>query len=130
MLFRSPNAAYDPIASFRTDITSFELRSVYALPTFHGNSLTVGAQTRLSLNSASYPLLGPVNQFLTSIFAEDTYRPIRQLVLTAGLRLDNTITFGLPAFREFHVSPRAAVTWLISDEHSLRMEYASAFRTR
>jgi outer membrane receptor for ferrienterochelin and colicin len=114
------------LTPFTTHTTALELRAVYALATFHGNSLTLGTQTRLSLVDTSYTLLAPGGQWLLGFFAEDTYHPIQQLVLTAGIRLDITHRFTQGTL--VTPSPRASIAWLINERHSLRIDYASALQ--
>ncbi len=114
--------------------TSTELRTAYTLPTFHDNNLTIGLQARGIFNDVGDPahmmLLPPGRkQLLAGIFVEDNYRPIEPLILTAGLRLDTREMEATRAFRYLSFSPRASVVWLINADHSLRLEYASAFRT-
>lgn len=122
-----PQLAGIAVTPWDSYVTAMELRGVYALATFYGNSLTVGAQTRLSLLETTYALAYPGTQWLFGVFAEDTYRPVEQLVLTAGVRLD--ITHRVAESTSVTASPRATVVWLINDRHSLRADYAMAFQT-
>jgi len=114
------------------DLRSFgaEVRVLYSLPILARNALTVGSQVRLSINDNNF--LGPTGrlQLLAGVFAEDSYRPIQPLILTAGLRLDTREFMDGRPFRYIAFSPRGSVVWLINEQHSLRLEYAADFARR
>jgi outer membrane receptor protein involved in Fe transport len=108
---------------------SAEARVQYALPTLWHNQITVGGQAR-----GMWDFVAPVTQsgralYLVGLYAEDNFRPIKQLIFTGGVRLDDRESPGDKAFRDLSVSPRVAAVWLVNDDHSLRAEYSSAFRT-
>jgi outer membrane receptor protein involved in Fe transport len=60
--------------------------------------------------------------FLGALFLQQVWRPLQQLTLNAGARLDADTDFGA------RVSPRAAVTLLPTDSTSIRASYSEAFR--
>ncbi|MCC6806063.1 MAG: TonB-dependent receptor [Deltaproteobacteria bacterium] len=115
------------LTSYAMRITAPELRAVYALPSFRNNELTVGAQLRFSVVDATFALQGPPHQMLFGVFAEDTFRPVKPLILTAGVRVD--LTHRINDSTGVTASPRASIAWLINDRHSLRVDYATAFRS-
>jgi outer membrane receptor protein involved in Fe transport len=127
-MFFTPDIAVPP-APISFASTSSEARLTYALPTFAGNAMSVGALTRFSANQSAIFRQSGLNLLQVGVFAEDTYRPIKQLVITAGLRFDTREDFVSKAFSYASLSPRASIVWLINDNHSLRLEYGSAFRT-
>lgn len=117
---------------FVLDTTSMEARLAYTVPTFFKNSLTVGAQARgifVAPNDEIFLADPGRRQLLAGLFIEDMFRPVQPLILTAGLRLDTREMAATRAFRYLSFSPRVSVVWLVNDDHSLRLEYASAFRT-
>ncbi|MCC6809798.1 MAG: TonB-dependent receptor [Deltaproteobacteria bacterium] len=117
---------------FVMDTTSVEGRIAYTLPTFYWNSLTVGAQARgifVTTNSAVQLAEAGQRQLLAGLFVEDMFRPLPAWQFNAGLRVDTREMAATKAFRYLSFSPRASIVWLVNDGHSLRLEYASAFRT-
>jgi outer membrane receptor for ferrienterochelin and colicin len=125
----APEISGVPLTYVNLRTTAFELRSLYALPKFANNALTVGFQVRGSVNdSAALADIGK-QQLLAGLFAEDTWHPIQPLVITAGLRADIRESLRETAFKYFSFSPRASIAWLISDNHTLRVDYGAAFRS-
>lgn len=63
-----------------------------------------------------------------AIFAEDVYKPIDKLVVALGLRYD---VFRVKAFDEnqSNLSPRVALSWLLSDNHVVKASFQQGFRT-
>ncbi|MCC6810431.1 MAG: TonB-dependent receptor [Deltaproteobacteria bacterium] len=133
--FRSYTMHYSPRVALPAPSIIFasktiETKGTYNLPTFFGNTLAIGVLLRGTLNDcdAYAPIGKTLLQF--GIFAEDNYRPIKQLLITLGLRGDIHVSQGQGnPFQFLSFSPRASIVWLINQEHSLRLEYASASRT-
>ncbi len=126
----APIGGLPTLSSLRLEFYSLELHARYAAPIFYRNSLTGGAFFRGNMYFGNAVLNSGSNTlFSAGLFVEDTYRPIDALILTAGLRVDTREQPGTAAFRLLSFSPRASIVWLVNDRHTLRAEYASAFRT-
>lgn len=113
--------------------TSVELLLLYTLPELFYNRLTVGFQGRMLFDSAiqdhsSLLSADGQNEQLVGLFAEDQFRPLRWLIVDAGIRIDAEQTSAWRALSRVTPSPRAAVVFIPVPQHSFRLEYASAFR--
>lgn len=107
---------------------SGELFAQYRTPRFYNNQMVIGAQARLyNLDTQRLPANARFQQFY-GIFAEDNWRPIEQLQFTAGIRVETNENAVLKTFRRLSVSPRLAAGWVPSENHALRLEFATAFR--
>jgi outer membrane receptor protein involved in Fe transport len=115
-------------APFDSRSGSAELFAQYKTPKFFFNQLSVGTQLRFVYVGQDGIPENARFQHVYGLFAEDTFRPIDRLVFTAGIRLEANESPRLRAFSRFNVAPRGSVVWLITDDHSLRFEAASAFR--
>ena len=65
---------------------------------------------------------GATQRRSVSLFAQDEWSPVEALRVTVGARVDAYDDFGA------EVSPRIAGVWNLSDQHTVKAQYATAFR--
>lgn len=117
-----------PPVAFSLEQWSTELLAQYASPRFLKQRVIVGLQARAF--HIGWDLIRPEGrlQHFYGLYLEDEIRPLEPLILTAGVRVE---TREAPAFRPFQrltVSPRLAAVFVPNDNHSVRLEFANAFR--
>lgn len=108
-----------------------EINATYASPSFYHNRLVGGAQLRLlNAEASDSAKLVPGGGFQQdySLFAEDQFRPWNWLIMTGGLRAEVRIAQKLEPTARFNLSPHGAVVVVPAEGHSLRIEYATAYR--
>ncbi|MGC8926757.1 MAG: TonB-dependent receptor plug domain-containing protein [Myxococcota bacterium] len=99
------------------------------------NNLLVGGNYRLITFSADQlkPGYQKFDQHLVGAFIQEEYKPIKQIILNAGIRFDmQKINDHNKELRDeenrYNFSPRASFTFLPLDEHYLRLAAGTAFR--
>jgi len=128
------NFHFDFMGMSPTDTTSYDSRSnSFTLNTQHnfkygllGNHVTsLGMEARwikISKTPGFEPPADPYQiQQVDSVFLQQEYRPVKKLILTAGVRITHNtdVTTGTGLLYE----PRASIVYLLNDQNSLRAEW-------
>ncbi len=115
------------VLAFRENAGQVSAR--YSFKTFYKNQLVAGAQVLVfSVDDPGQIAYSGQPQQLYTLYAEDNYRPLPQLIFTAGLRLETREGTGFKPFSRFIANPRLSVVWLPANGHSLRLEFATSYR--
>ncbi len=125
----------------------------FDMPLVHGisNTANIEAQKNFKISSSNNLLIGgnyrlitfnsdqlkpgyqKFYQNLAGTFVQNEYRPIKKVILNAGIRFDiQDIRDNNKALKDeknrYNFSPRASFTFLPSDEHYIRLAVGTAFR--
>ena len=99
------------------------------------NNLLLGGNYRLITFNSEQLKSGyqKFYQHLVGTFAQDEFRPIKQIILNAGIRFDmQDIEDNNKDLKDekkrYNISPRASFTFLPYEEHYLRLSVGTAFR--
>lgn len=102
----------------KTDTYDFELEGLFN--THSNNSLVTGLIYRF--NTVNSDLLSGYNQQeIWGLYAQDDFKPLSSLLVTAGARHDYHPLAG------WNTSPRAAIVYTPTDGHTLRLSYTTAY---
>ena len=131
----------------KTESEGGVLQLMHAADPFdHHNSLVIGSEythNKFGSNSlssfsgfGSFPALISMNEKILAFYAQDTLSLTSRLILTAGVRYDRdqidfsddlvTPNSGSKAF--YRTNPRAGLTYMLSPQASLYMNYSQGFR--
>ncbi len=109
---------------------SAELLAQYVTPTFFLNRLVVGFQTRVATDDGLPDLIKGASPIgIIGLFAEDEFRPLPRLILTAGARFETRLLAAPATTSQFNIAPRGSAVFIPAPGHSLRAEVATAYRT-
>ena len=102
---------------------------------FEDNNLLVGGNYRLITFNSEQLKAGyqKFYQHLVGLFVQDEFKPIKQIILNAGIRFDlQDIEDNNKDLKDekkrYNISPRASFTFLPYEEHYLRLSVGTAFR--
>jgi outer membrane receptor protein involved in Fe transport len=129
-LFQNANSPSLAVRSIRNYVRSVFAEAVYSKAIIDTNILTVGIDTKYTLLDW-FNVAKPIGSqiFYGSLYAQDEWRPIERLILTAGLRAEvqaYPASSGVAPF--FYPSPRLSVVSPFVDGHVLRVSAGRAFR--
>ncbi len=118
-----------PLAA-KPDLVNLTVDALATVPMFGWNTLNIGAQyvhTKVTGIGAQDSVSGYVNDDEATreswaIFAEDQFKPVEDLTVTAGGRLDHSDQFGS------HFTPRLYANYTFAPGLTLRGGYAGGFR--
>ncbi len=107
---------------------SGELLGQYASPEFFHNRLVSGIQVRVL--DVEDPDVAPNGraQGIVGLFAQDEFRPIDPLILTAGVRVETRESEAFKTLSHLTASPRAALVFIPAPGHAIRAEFSTAYR--
>ena len=102
------------------------MRALYSTPLPVHNRLVAGVEARVEHSEMEMILPAGRGYQYFSLFVQDEFRPIEQLILTGGARLETQLRTGLEFFDHLVLMPRASAVWLPAEGHSLRLAYGQA----
>ncbi len=127
------NNWFDPVfglgaLNFTTVATAGESLLQYVTPEFYRNRLVAGVQARIGGFTVPGLVGGASPDGIVGVFAEDQFRPVQPLLLTAGVRVETRQMQSVVTTDKFNAAPRGAIVYLPAPGHSLRLEVATAYR--
>ncbi len=122
-----------PLVHGVSNTLNVEIQNNFKL--FQNNNLLLGGNYRLITFSAEQlkPGYQEFYQHLSGMFIQDEYKPIKQIILNAGIRFDmQDVNDNNKDIKDeknrYNFSPRASFTFLPHDDHYLRFSVGTAFR--
>jgi iron complex outermembrane receptor protein len=103
------------------EIDTYDTESQYIFSLGSLNSVILGGSYRLNVGQSDM-ILKKFDQSLYAIYAQDEFRPIRNLAITLGIRYD-----GHSLFKD-RITPRGNILLSPIKNHFLRFSYGTAFR--